>query len=106
MVDLSAVHATRAVLRLVMIATAAWLQSLMAFPRRRHARRYQGLDRAACLGDEHTARYLETCWKLCRLYGVANIFIGSRLSDLRSQADDGTATTKIAEGLFGDTRPG
>ena len=56
------------------------------------------------LGDEHTARYLELSWKLCRLYGVGNMFIGHRLSDLRSQADDGTATAKIAEGLLADTQ--
>ena len=104
--DLSAVHANRAALRLVMIATTAWLQALMAFPESENTpRRYQVLDEGyVLLGDEHTARYLETCWKLCRLYGVANIFIGHRLSDLRSQADDGTATAKIAEGLLADTQ--
>ena len=104
--DLSAVHANRAALRLVMIATTAWLQALMAFPETSDTpRRYQVLDEGyVLLGDEHTARYLETCWKLCRLYGVANIFIGHRLSDLRSQADDGTATAKIAEGLLADTQ--
>ena len=104
--DLSAVHANRAALRLVMIATTAWLQALMAFPETSDTpRRYQVLDEGyILLGDEHTARYLETCWKLCRLYGVANIFIGHRLSDLRSQADDGTATAKIAEGLLADTQ--
>jgi hypothetical protein len=104
--DLSAVHGNRAALRLVMIATTAWLQALMAFPESEDTpRRYQALDEGyVLLGDEHTARYLETCWKLCRLYGVANIFIGHRLSDLRSQADDGTATAKIAEGLLADTQ--
>jgi len=104
--DLSAVHGNHAALRLVMIATTAWLQALMAFPESEDTpRRYQVLDEGyVLLGDEHTARYLETCWKLCRLYGVANIFIGHRLSDLRSQADDGTATAKISEGLLADTQ--
>ena len=106
MLDLSAVHGNRAALRLTMIATTAWLQTLMAFPESADTpRRYQVLDEGyVLLGDEQTARYLETCWKLCRLYGVANIFIGHRLSDLRSQADDGTATAKIAEGLLADTQ--
>jgi hypothetical protein len=35
-----------------------------------------------------------------RAYGVANIAVAHRISDLRAQADDGTATAKITAGLL------
>lgn len=63
------------------------------------------LDEAwSLLGSERTTRYLQSCWKLCRAYGVANMAIVHRLSDLRAQADDGTATAKVAMGLLADTQ--
>jgi hypothetical protein len=105
-VDLSAVYHNRDALTLVMIAATAWLQALLAVPEgEATARRYQVLDEGyVLLGREQTARYLQMCWKLCRAYGVANILVGHRISDLRSQADDGTATAKVAEGLWADTQ--
>ena len=67
-------------------------------------RRLQVIDEAwSLLGQERTARYLQACWKLCSSYGVANVAIAHRISDLRSQADDGTTTAKVAMGLLSDT---
>lgn len=105
-IDLSAVHQNQEALSLVMVAATAWLQALMAFPESEETpRRYQALDEAyVLLRKEHTAVYLQSCWKLCRHYGVANILIGHKITDLSSQADDGTATAKIAEGLLADTQ--
>src|SRR5205807_6436777 len=54
--------------------------------------------------SERTSRYLQACWKLGRAYGVANIAIVHRLSDLRAQADDGSATAKVSMGLLADTQ--
>ncbi len=104
--DLSAVFHDRDALRLVMIAATAWLQALLATPEGDNTpRRIQVLDEAwALLSDERTARYLQSCWKLCRSYGVANIAVAHRLSDLHSGADDGTATAKVAMGLLADTQ--
>jgi len=100
--DLSAVHHDPDALPLVMVAATAWLQALMANGARRQ--RVQVLDEAWCLlGTRHTASYLQACWKLGRTYGVANIAIAHRASDLAAQADDGTATAKIAAGLLADT---
>lgn len=56
------------------------------------------------LRHERVAFYLQSCWKLCRAYGVCNVAVAHRLSDLRSQADDGTATAKVAMGLLADTQ--
>jgi hypothetical protein len=102
-VDLSAVHHDPDALTLVMVAATAWLQAVLARPDSR--RRIQVLDEAwALLGTPHTARYLQACWKLCRAYGVANVAVVHRLSDLRAQADDGTTTAKVTAGLLADTQ--
>lgn len=98
--DLSAVPIDSEALPLVMVAAAGWLSQLMAAP---GPQRVQVLDEAwALLGNRHTASYLQTCFKLGRTYGVSNICIAHRPSDLGAQADDGTATAKIAAGLLAD----
>ena len=102
LLDLSAVHHDPDALPLVMVAATAWLQALMSSGARRQ--RVQVLDEAWCLlGTRHTASYLQACWKLGRTYGVANVAVAHRPSDLAAQADDGTATAKIAAGLLADT---
>lgn len=100
--DLSAVHADTEALPLVMVAATAWLQELMASGPARQ--RVQVLDEAWCLlAHRASAAYLQSCWKLGRTYGVANIAIAHRPSDLAAQADDGSSTAKIAAGLLADT---
>jgi len=99
--DLSAVPLDSDALPLVMVAAAGWFQQLMACP---GPQRVQILDEAwALLGNRHTASYLQTSFKLGRTYGVANLCITHRASDLVAQADDGTATSKIAAGLLADS---
>jgi len=101
--DLSVVHHDDDALRLVLLAATAWLQTILA--RRDGIHRLQVLDEAwRLLGAERTTRYLQACWKLCRDYGVANLAVVHRLSDLRAQADDGTTTAKVAMGLLADTQ--
>ena len=104
-IDLSSVHQDPEALTLVMIAATAWLQALLAAPEGATVpRRYQVLEECwALLGSERTAKYLQSCYKLSRAYGVANIAVAHRISDLKAQADDGTAAAKVAMGLLGDT---
>ena len=60
--DLSAVHHDPDALTLVMIATTAWLQAILADPH--GPRRLQVLDEAwSLLGSDRTTKYLQTCWK-------------------------------------------
>jgi hypothetical protein len=102
-IDLSAVHHDTDALTLVLVAATAWLHNLMA--RSDGPRRLQVLDEAwALLGSERTSKYLQACWKLSRAYGVANLAIIHRLSDLRSQSDDGTTAAKVSMGLLADTQ--
>ncbi len=101
--DLSAVFHDREALGLVLLAVTAWLRAVLARPDGPH--RLQVLDEAwALFGSERTAKYLQSCWKLSRAYGVANIAVVHRLSDLRAQADDGTSTAKVSMGLLADTQ--
>ncbi len=101
--DLSAVHHDPEALTVVMVATTAWLQAVLARPD--GPPRLQVLDEAwSLLASERTSRYLQACWKLGRSYGVANVAVVHRLSDLRAQADDGTATAKVSMGLLADTQ--
>ena len=99
--DLSALPLDSEALPLVMVAAAGWLQQLLACP---GPRRVQVLDEAwALLASPHTAGWLQACFKLGRSSGTANICITHRVSDLAAQADDGTATAKIAAGLLADS---
>ncbi len=100
--DLSAVHHDPEALTVVMVAATAWLPAVLSCPGRA---RIQVLDEAwSLLASERTARYLQACWKLGRAWGVANLAVVHRLSDLRAQADDGSATAKVAAGLLADTQ--
>ena len=101
MLDLSAVPLDSEALPLVMVAAAGWLQQLMAAPARNASRSSTRPGR--CSATATPRRYLQTCFKLGRTYGVANICITHRASDLAAQADDGTATAKIAAGLLADS---
>ena len=103
LLDLSAVHHDPEALTLVMVATTAWLRSVMGRPD--GPPRLQVLDEAWCLlAQERTTRYLQACWKLGRAQGLANIAVVHRLSDLRAQADDGSAVAKVGMGILGDTQ--
>jgi type IV secretory pathway VirB4 component len=98
--DLSAVPLDSDALPLVMVAAGGWLQQLLACP---GPQRVQVLDEAwALLATRHAAGWLQSCFKLGRTYGTANIGITHRVSDLAAQADDGSATAKIAAGLLAD----
>jgi hypothetical protein len=56
----------------------------------------------AMLRQARVAFYLQSCWKLCRDYGVAHFAVAHQLSALRAQADDGTAISKVSAGLLAD----
>ena len=49
------------------------------------------------------ARWLQACWKLSRAYGVANVAVLHRLSDLRAAGPAGSQQVLLAEGLLSDS---
>jgi len=90
-----------------MVAATGWLQTLMSAGGDAPVpRRYQVLEEVwALLGSERTAKYLQAAFKLSRAYGVCNIAVAHRISDLYAQSDDGTsAAAKVAAGLLADTQ--
>ena len=105
-IDLSAVHQDPDALTVVMIAATGWLQALLAAPESEDVpRRIQVLEEIwALLGSERVAKYYQSCQKLARAYGVANISVAHRISDLRAQSDDGTSAAKVSMGLLADTQ--
>ena len=104
-IDLSSVHHDPAALTLVMVAATGWLQAAMAVPDGEETpRRIQVIDEAwALLAQERVALYFQATTKLCSQYGVVNVAIAHRISDLSSQAADGSTTAKVAMGLLHDT---
>ncbi len=99
--DLSAVFASPA-LPMLMACATAWLQTTLA--RNEGSKRLVIIDEAwAILRDLETTRWLQATFKLSRAFGVANVAVVHRLSDLRSAGVDGSSEQKLAEGLLADS---
>ncbi len=98
-VDLSRLYASPA-LGLLMVCALSWLQSALAAG---SAKRLVVLDEAwAVLSHLATARWLQATFKLSRAYGVANVAVVHRLSDLKAAGQDGSQEQRLAEGLLAD----
>ena len=87
---------------LVMLCASAWLQTSLA------TRVDGGLidvtDEAwAVLGNIHVARWMQASFKLARDYGVANMMVVHRLSDLSAAGAAGSEQAQLAAGLMADT---
>ena len=104
--DLSAFHVRPATLRLAALACTSWLQGVLAAPQDNVLRRYQVIEEAwSLLGDEHTARYLQGWWALCRGNGVANIALTHSLSDLAGGGRSrGRPSPALTRELLADAR--
>jgi type IV secretory pathway VirB4 component len=104
-VDLSSVFDNTDALPLVQLTTNAWLSAQMAGLQHQGRRGILIEDEVwATTGSERAAKALQARLKLCRLYGIWNILITHRLSDLRAQADDGSSASKVAAELLGDVQ--
>ncbi|MHB1445264.1 MAG: ATP-binding protein [Acidimicrobiales bacterium] len=99
--DLSAVYGSTA-LPVLMACATAWVQATLGSSRPR--RRLLVVDEAwATLSNLGVARWLQACWKLSRAYGVANVAVLHRLSDLRAAGPAGSQQVLLAEGLLSDS---
>jgi hypothetical protein len=87
---------------ILMACTAAWLQGSWA--RNDGMRRIVVLDEAwVVLRHLAIARWLRESWKLARQYGVQNIAVMHRLSDLTAAGDAGSEQVQLAKGLLEDS---
>ena len=104
-IDLSSVFSNRDALPLVQMATAATLAAQMADLSAQGRRGILVDDEVwATMASERAAKTLQSRLKLCRLWGIWNILVTHRLSDLNAQADTGTSASKVAEGLLADVQ--
>ena len=106
-VDLSCLYHDHDALNVVMISVVAWLQALLATAdaQRERLQAYQVWDECwALTGRVQSARYMQASQKLARLYGITNVAVTHRISDLRAQTDDGTTAAKISAGLLADAQ--
>jgi hypothetical protein len=103
--DLSALY-NSAALGVLMACATAWLQA--------HLARASGgpgsghvlvvVDEAwAVLANLGVARWLQASWKLSRAYGVANVAVLHRLSDLHAVGAAGSEQVGLAKGLLADS---
>jgi hypothetical protein len=103
--DLSALY-NSAALGVLMACATAWLQAALA---RQAGGRGAGhvvvvVDEAwAVLADLGVARWLQASWKLSRAYGVANVAVLHRLSDLQAVGAAGSEQVGLARGLLSDS---
>ena len=102
-IDLSSVFDNPDALQLVQLTANAWLSTQLAALEAQGRRGILVEDEVwATTGSERSAKALQARLKLCRLYGIWNVLVTHRLSDLKAQADDGTSASKVAAGLVGD----
>lgn len=98
--DLSHLYASPA-LGLLMVCALSWLQSMLGTGAA--TKRLVVLDEAwALLSHLATARWLQATFKLSRAYGVANVAVVHRLSDLKAAGQEGSEQQRLAEGLLAD----
>jgi hypothetical protein len=101
--DLAALYGSPA-LSLFMICAAAWLQGVVRRRAKVGRRVLFVIDEAwAVLRDVAVARWLQASWKLSRAWGVSNIAVLHRLSDLRAVGAEGSEERELAEGILLDS---
>jgi hypothetical protein len=99
--DLSALYGSPA-LGILMACATAWLQARLG--EGDGTRRLVVVDEAwAILHDLAMARWLQAAFKLSRAFGVANMAVVHRLSDLRAAGSEGSEQQRLAEGLLADS---
>jgi hypothetical protein len=101
--DLSAVYHSAA-LGVLMTCAAAWFQAAVAGSDPGGAGVVVVVDEAwAILANLGVARWLQSSWKLSRAWGVSNVAVLHRLSDLTSAGASGSEQVGLAQGLLADS---
>ena len=99
--DLSSLYGSSA-LGLLMLCANAWLQSELQ--RMQSEKTIVVVDEAwAVLRELEIARWLQASWKLSRQYGVSNVAVVHRLSDLQAAGQAGSEQVALARGLLADS---
>jgi hypothetical protein len=85
-------------------ATGAWGASPREHTEGGNAHTLVVVDEAwAVLANVGVARWLQASWKLSRAYGIANVAVLHRLSDLWAVGAEGSEQVSLARGLLADS---
>ena len=100
--DLSAISGSETLLGLVMTCASTWLEAALADPG--GGQRLVVYDEAwRLLAQPALLARMQAQWKLSRAWGLANLMVVHRLSDLDAVGDLGSQSRGLAQGLLGDT---
>jgi hypothetical protein len=108
--DLSTLYSSTA-LGVLMACATAWLQAAVARTASAagevaggRGRFFLVVDEAwAILSNLGVARWLQSSWKLSRAFGVSNVAVLHRVSDLRSVGASDSEQVALAQGLLSDS---
>lgn len=100
--DLSAISGSDTLIGLVMTCASTWMEAALADPE--GGQRLVVYDEAwRLLAQPALLARMQAQWKLSRAWGLANLMIVHRLSDLDAVGDTGSQTRGLAQGLLADT---
>jgi len=101
--DLSSLYGSDA-LGLLMVCASSWLQGLVERQRLIGRQSILVVDEAwAILSDVGVARWLQASWKLARAWGVCNVAVLHRVSDLHAVGKEGSEQRSLAQGILLDS---
>ena len=99
--DLSRISGSATAIAMVMTCASAWMEAALANPDA--GPRWVVYDEAwRLLATPALLARMQAQWKLARAYGIANLLVIHRLSDLDAVGDVGSEARGLAEGLLGD----
>ncbi|WP_423464201.1 ATP-binding protein [Promicromonospora sp. MS192] len=97
--DLSRVAENNAALSVLMTCASAWMEGVLADPD--GGQRWVVYDEAwRLMSHPALLRRMDAHWRLARHYGIANMLVIHRLSDLDNVGDTGTAQRSLAAALL------
>lgn len=101
-VDLSAFSTGSKLLPLLMTCTSAWMESSLRDPD--SGQRFIIYDEAhRIMREAALLDRMKDHWKLSRAWGISNVLVLHRLSDLDAIGDSDSSERALAEGLLADT---
>jgi hypothetical protein len=99
--DLSRIGGNDLLLSLVMTCASTWMEAALTHPGGGH--RWVVYDEAwRVMRHPALIRRMQAQWKLSRAYGIANLMIIHRLSDLDAVGDQNSESRALATGLLAD----
>ena len=100
--DLSHVAGSDTLLGLIMTCASTWMEAVLGDPA--GGQRLVVYDEAwRLMAQPALLARMQAQWKLSRAWGLANVLIVHRLSDLDAVGDAGSQSRGLAQGLLGDT---